>query len=729
LIPKTHKTSLTMKKFLLSFLASASLYSAHSQVLFQEDFDNIGGPTAGGAGTYTFPAGWFLRNVDNRTPAGAVSYVNEAWERREDFNFSVVDSCVFSTSWYTPAGTSDDWMWTPLIGPIQPNTILSWNGVAYDPMYQDGYEVRIMTAASGPPTGGTGVIGNQLTSSTQIFATAAEASSWTAHSVNLNAYAGQSVYIGFRNTSTDKFLLLIDDIKVEVQINYDAGVTAVDTMEYTLIPTTQSTPINFDGRIHNYGLMPLTNVMLNVSVYNGVGSGVYSASSTPANLAAGADANFSVAPYTPVTPDLYTIKYYTTSTETDQNNTNDTLYNQVEITDSTYARDNGTVTGGLGIGAGNGGYLGQDFLLSNTDDLTSVGMYFTRGYTGKKFAAVIWNMSGGVPSTIIGGTDTLLYPDDSARYYNIKIHGGPLNLTAGRYAVTAVEFDSTISVGLTSGIFTANRTWVNWPTNPLGGWGNNEDFGSGFAKSYVIRPNFGSTCTLSVGTPATMDPTCAGAANGSATINTSGGTGPFTYSWSPNVSATASASNLAAGNYTVTVTDINSCVSSVSFAITDPAAVDVSTTYMGDTISANASAGTSTFLWVDCDNGNTVIPGETSQDFTPTVPGNYAVIVTTFGCTDTSACVPVLTIGLAQHTPAKGTVSVFPNPSTGTFTIHAAGEGTYTISNELGQAVKTIALNAKNNFSVTVNDLGAGVYMISGTASDKAVKQKIVITK
>src|SRR5688572_5694082 len=127
-----------MKKTILSLLFPLLISASqelHSQVLFYEDFDNVcnfacGG---GGAGTYPFPAGWFLRNVDNGTPAAAVSYVNEAWERREDFNFNVLDSCAFSTSWYNPVGTANDWMWTPLIGPLPANVVLSWNGVTYDP--------------------------------------------------------------------------------------------------------------------------------------------------------------------------------------------------------------------------------------------------------------------------------------------------------------------------------------------------------------------------------------------------------------------------------------------------------------------------------------------------------------------------------------------------------------------------------------------------------------------
>ena len=183
-------------------------------VLFSEDFDNISGPTAGGSGTYTFPMGWLLANVDNRAPAASVSYVNQAWERREDFIFNVADSCAFSTSWTSPAGVADDWMWTPLIGQITAGSMLKWKAVAPDPGFPDGYEVRVMSISNGPPNGSDGNIGNMLTNSDLVFSVSAENSTWTDREVDLSGYAGQSVYVAFRNISNDQFLLLIDDIEV-----------------------------------------------------------------------------------------------------------------------------------------------------------------------------------------------------------------------------------------------------------------------------------------------------------------------------------------------------------------------------------------------------------------------------------------------------------------------------------------------------------------------------------
>lgn len=53
-----------------------------------------------------------------------------------------------------------------------------------------------------------------------------------------------------------------------------------------------------------------------------------------------------------------------------------------------------------------------------------------------------------------------------------------------------------------------------------------------------------------------VTPAACGAAGGSAVINiTSGGSPPYTYKWTPNVSTTNSANNLAPGTYTVSVTD------------------------------------------------------------------------------------------------------------------------------------------------------------------------------
>ena len=66
-----------------------------------------------------------------------------------------------------------------------------------------------------------------------------------------------------------------------------------------------------------------------------------------------------------------------------------------------------------------------------------------------------------------------------------------------------------------------------------------------------------------------MDANC-GQANGSATVVVTGGTPNYTYAWQglPG-QTTATATGLAAGSYTVTVTDANDCSATLTLAVTN----------------------------------------------------------------------------------------------------------------------------------------------------------------
>ncbi|HPH82429.1 MAG TPA: SprB repeat-containing protein, partial [Flavobacteriales bacterium] len=131
---------------------------------------------------------------------------------------------------------------------------------------------------------------------------------------------------------------------------------------------------------------------------------------------------------------------------------------------------------------------------------------------------------------------------------------------------------------------------------------------------------------------------CFGGTTGSATALGSGGTSPYTYSWS-NSATGATASNLAAGTYTVTVTDAGGCTANQTCTITQPASALAATataaapTCAGGTVSASvtASGGTSpyTYLWSN---------GATTSTATGLANGNYTVVVTDFkGCTITKS--------------------------------------------------------------------------------------------
>jgi len=792
-----------MKRLFFTITLLTLGFSAKSQVIFSEDFDGVGGPTAGGPGTYTFPSGWLLRNVDNGTPAANVSYVNEAWERREDFAGIITDSVAFSTSWTVPATTSNDWMWTPAVA-IPANTVLKWNAKTYDAAYPDGYEVRIMAVA---PTGGTGVIGNQITNSTVLFSTAAENPAWTSRQVPLGAYAGQTVYIGFRNISTDKFVLVIDDVVLEVQVQNDLALVSgsVSHGQYTVAPANQLTTaqnILLKGTLTNPGLQPATNAMLSCRVsVNGTFLTTVQSAATP-SLAAGATEAKTIN-FTPTVEGTYTFKFYPSFTETDLVSTNDTLSDPtpLEVTPTQMRRDYGLPVASLGIGAGNGGYLGQTFNLEAPAYISSIKSTFRQGYANRRLASVIYATNGsGVPTTFMAATDTLLYQDDSARTYTLPMHGGSFYLPAGKYAFLQIEFDSTLALAQTSGIFTPNTVYVNWPTNPQGpNFTPAENFGASFAKPFMIAPQFDlcmnvvpvtdtvltqASCGLSDGSAAltiasgytitwednTTNPTistldagyhvytvsnqycsfvdsvqitnpnapaataatdmnaaCFGE-EGQATVTITGGTAPFTVTWSNG--DTGIMLTAGAGTYSATIVDDNNCQTSVSgVTIAQPELLVAVTTGTDETCqscedgtAAVAITGGTAPYQISWSNGATGTP------VTGLAPGTYTVTVTDpNGCTATAdVTITDYVSGVGIDELKKYGIIVYPNPVVDYLSIEAE-KGDVTDIVLIDASGKTIDHLTKsgNVFTLDMRSLSTGMYQVMIKTKTTTILSKV----
>jgi PKD repeat protein len=72
---------------------------------------------------------------------------------------------------------------------------------------------------------------------------------------------------------------------------------------------------------------------------------------------------------------------------------------------------------------------------------------------------------------------------------------------------------------------------------------------------------------------------------------------------------------------------------------------------------------------------------------------------------------------------------IFPNPSSGEFTIISESNTEFTIVNELGQVIKSDVINTGNNFTAKVSGLNSGIYFITGTSEDKTFRQRIVVAK
>jgi len=180
------------------------------------------------------------------------------------------------------------------------------------------------------------------------------------------------------------------------------------------------------------------------------------------------------------------------------------------------------------------------------------------------------------------------------------------------------------------------------------------------------------------------------------------------------------------GNYTDILVAANGCDSTVITNLTVAPIIDSTVAVLGATLTAN-EAGAS-YQWKSC-TSNQNISGAISQSYIAVNNGQYAVIVTKGTCSKTSACVTILVTGIDDNNVSNATLSVYPNPSNGSITISANAEGTYKLQDELGQLTETFNLNAANEFSITREDLEAGVYILSGFNNNRMTTQKIVVVR
>ena len=111
------------------------------------------------------------------------------------------------------------------------------------------------------------------------------------------------------------------------------------------------------------------------------------------------------------------------------------------------------------------------------------------------------------------------------------------------------------------------------------------------AGTYAVQVTDANGCTrtetVTVSEPTALQFTssasavrCNGGADGSVNVSIQGGTSPYTYLWSTGASS-SSVDQLAAGSYSVSITDNNGCTIAGSASVTEPPALLLST--QGDT--------------------------------------------------------------------------------------------------------------------------------------------------
>jgi PKD repeat protein len=379
----------------------------------------------------------------------------------------------------------------------------------------------------------------------------------------------------------------------------------------------------------------------------------------------------------------------------------------------------GSTTGTITIGATTGGISPYTYSVNGS------GFTGTTNYTGMAagtyavivsdanactftVSAIVSNSSGPTAQSVSTANETCGNSNGSITLGNTTGGTGPYlySVNGSAYAT------SNTYTGLAAGTYSINVKDAN---------------GCIFSTSVVVN-NSASPTGASI---STGNSTCEGT-NGTITIGTvTGGAPPYTYSLNGSgFTSTTSYNGFAAGVYAVIVKDNNGCTYTSNATVgntgTIPATPTISQT--GLILTSSSATGNQWYL-----NGS-VIPGATGQNYTITSNGDYTVIVTISGCSSSVSSVYIVTgVGVDQIVNSVS-LSIYPNPNDGHFTISfmSVERESYRIEiiNSLGQVVyqnEITGFNGAYKKEMSVVEYGQGIYTISLISSKYETVKKMVV--
>jgi len=305
-------------------------------------------------------------------------------------------------------------------------------------------------------------------------------------------------------------------------------------------------------------------------------------------------------------------------------------------------------------------------------------------------------------------------PNGNSGEIAISVRGGKAPLTY-KWNTGATTSNMT---NLTSGVYSYTVT---------------DSRGIAFSRTDTIKP-------LPIILNFNVSNSCSGGNTGGASVNVSGGIGPFTYSWS-NGSTTDTAFDLATGTYTCSITDSNGCpaISTVLITQAAPLVIDSIVTvkqtypYNNGIVTAYASGGIPPgdsvyylYLW---NNG-----GSSNDSITNLDSGHYAVCVTSpYGCGTVCDSDIIILAGI-KNINSPGQIVAYPVPSSGLITVLLKGDGfeNLEVTDVLGRPVYQQLLSSASKDNTLYIDLGGqadGVYILHVNSQQGIFTKKIIIQK
>ncbi len=362
--------------------------------------------------------------------------------------------------------------------------------------------------------------------------------------------------------------------------------------------------------------------------------------------------------------------------------------------------------------------------------------------------------NGGVGSATVipsGGTTPYTYSWSTAP---VQTGATATGLTAGNYSVTVTDAHnctrtSTISLSQPSSVTgvissstnvlcfsnntgsatvsasggTPTYTYVWAPSGGTNATANNLGAGT-YTVTIRDANNCSGTITVAITQPVSAltgnissqtNILCRGNNSGIATVTANGGTGAYTYSWSPSGGNGATASSLAAGGYVVTIHDANNCTANVPVTITQPASnisasissqtnvLCVGNNSGAATISASGGTPGYTYAWSPSGGNNATANNLTAGSYTCTIrDANLCLTTVTVTITQPLA---ILSSSVNSHT----NVLCFGNNSGSATATALGGNAPYSYSWNSSPIQNTaVATNLQvGNYTVTVTDANA----------------------
>lgn len=197
------------------------------------------------------------------------------------------------------------------------------------------------------------------------------------------------------------------------------------------------------------------------------------------------------------------------------------------------------------------------------------------------------------------------------------------------------------------------------------------------------------------------------------------------FTWMDGITYTAS-NNTA----TKTIMNVGGCDSVITLDLTINKVSNDTITLDGDTLTASNTQAS--YVWLDCNNNNSPLVGETNQTYIASSSGNYAVQLTENNCLDTSNCTAVTIVDTTGvgilETDFSKSFNIFPNPTTGKFSI--ATDKNYpsinvTIYDANGKITESTTIEEIPSFDIKLKG-APGVYFINiESGRNKAVFQLV----